>query len=437
VDDDSDEDVTVPSDPVIINNHDEEEAKSESRNHSPVISTNSTPHVEEVPADEQMHADRLTDVEAESVDDHRIESYFPAIAGCRSVEEFHCMNRIEEGTYGVVFRAKCKKTGKIMALKKLKMEKEKEGFPITSLREINTLMKAPHENIVRVMEIVVGSNMDKIYIVMEFVEHDLKSLMDQMKKPFLTGEVKTLMMQLLSAMAHLHDNWILHRDLKTSNLLLSHRGVLKVGDFGLAREYGSPLKQYTPVVVTLWYRAPELLLEAPKYSTPIDVWSIGCIFGELLTMKPFFQGKSEVDQLNLIFKDMGTPRSELWPDYPNLPLVKKVNFPVHPYNKLRDRVREEKLSASGMDLMMRFLAYCPERRISAAKALDHKYFTESPKPVETWAFPTWPARSEGSARPKRHSPKAPVGGGLADRVAGEHDDILMNNYRGPGFSLKF
>ncbi|GBM57228.1 Cyclin-dependent kinase 11B [Araneus ventricosus] len=156
--------------------------------------------------------------------------YKPAIQGCRSVEEFHCLNRIEEGTYGVVYRARDKRTDEIVALKRLKMEKEKEGFPITSLREINTLLKAQHPNIVTVREIVVGSNMDKIYIVMDYVEHDLKSLMETMKQPFLVGEVKTLMLQLLCAVAHLHDNWILHRDLKTSNLLLSHKGVLKIDD---------------------------------------------------------------------------------------------------------------------------------------------------------------------------------------------------------------
>ncbi|XP_010781617.1 cyclin-dependent kinase 11B isoform X3 [Notothenia coriiceps] len=155
--------------------------------------------------------------------------YLPALQGCRSVEEFQCLNRIEEGTYGVVYRAKDKKTDEIVALKRLKMEKEKEGFPITSLREINTILKAQHPNIVTVREIVVGSNMDKIYIVMNYVEHDLKSLMETMKQPFLPGEVKTLMIQLLRGVRHLHDNWILHRDLKTSNLLLSHKGILKVG----------------------------------------------------------------------------------------------------------------------------------------------------------------------------------------------------------------
>ncbi|CAI2738046.1 unnamed protein product, partial [Dicrocoelium dendriticum] len=229
--------------------------------------------------------------------------YFPYIQGCRSVEEFECLNRIEEGTYGVVYRARDKKINEIVALKRLKMEKERDGFPITSLREINTLMKAQHENIVTVREVVVGSNMDKIYLVMDHVEHDLKSLMEIMNGPFSVGEVKCLLLQLLRAVRHLHDNWILHRDLKTSNLLLSHQGILKVGDFGLAREYGSPLKHYTEVVVTLWYRAPELLLGVKQYTCPIDLWSVDCIFAEFLLQRPLFPGKGEVDELNIIFRD--------------------------------------------------------------------------------------------------------------------------------------
>merc|ERR1711993_137567 len=161
-------------------------------------------------------------------------------------------------------------------------------------------MGSQHKNVVHVREIVVGSNMDKIFIVMDFVEHDMKSLMETMRQKnqvFLAGEVKCLMIQLLSAIHHLHDNWILHRDLKSSNLLLSHNGILKVGDFGLAREYGSPLLAYTAIVVTLWYRAPELLLGLKNYSTHIDVWSCGCIFGELLLMNPLFPGESEVNEL--------------------------------------------------------------------------------------------------------------------------------------------
>merc|ERR1719278_679151 len=173
------------------------------------------------------------DAEGERTRDPRdgLPPYLPSVSGCRSVEEFQCLNRIEEGTYGVVYRARDKKTNETVALKRLKMEREKEGFPITSLREINTLLISQHVNVVTVREIVVGSNMDQIFIVMDFVQHDLKGLMETMRKKnqvFLAGEVKCLMQQLLRAISHLHDNWILHRDLKSSNLLLSHNGILKV-----------------------------------------------------------------------------------------------------------------------------------------------------------------------------------------------------------------
>ena len=351
--------------------------------------------------------------------------YYPAIQGCRSVDEFERLNKIEEGTYGVVYRAEEKRTGSIVALKRVKMEKEKEGFPITSLREISTLLKAQHPNIVAVKEIVVGSNIDSIFIVMEYVEHDLKSLMSTMKRHFTLGEVKTLMLQLLSAVAHLHDNWILHRDLKTSNLLFSHKGILKVGDFGLAREYGSPLKPYTPIVVTLWYRSPELLLKTKEYSCPIDLWSVGCIFGELLTMKPLFQGTGEIDQLNIIFECLGTPNEKIWPGYSELPLLQKVSFQEYPYNNLvKKKLSKVNLSSKGLDLINRFLAYCPERRITAEEALKHEFFTEAPKPIDPSMFPTWPAKSEQGLNKtqKSKSPKPPSGGKLFSKQLAADDD---------------
>ena len=176
------------------------------------------------------------------------------LQGCRSVDEFERLNKIDEGTYGVVYRAKDKKTGEIVALKKVKMEKEREGFPLTALREINILLSFHHPSIVDVKEVVVGSSLDSIFMVMEYMEHDLKALMETMKQRFSQSEVKCLMLQLLEGVKYLHDNWVLHRDLKTSNLLLNNRGELKICDFGLARQYGSPLKPYTHLVVTLWYR---------------------------------------------------------------------------------------------------------------------------------------------------------------------------------------
>ncbi|XP_059172768.1 cyclin-dependent kinase 11B-like isoform X2 [Physella acuta] len=386
----------------------------------------------------------MSDVEERPEDS--LPLYLPAIQGCRSVEEFNCLNRIEEGTYGVVYRALDKKTDEIVALKRLKMEKEKEGFPITSLREINTLLKAQHENIVTVREIVVGSNMDKIYIVMDFVEHDLKSLMENMKNPFLVGEVKTLLKQLLRAVRHLHDNWILHRDLKTSNLLLSHKGILKVGDFGLAREYGSPLKPYTPIVVTLWYRAPELLLGCKEYTTHIDMWSVGCIFAEFLLMKALWPGKSEIDQINKIFKDLGTPTEKIWPGVTELPGMKKVQFNENPYNAVRNRFGSY-LTDHGFNLLNRFFAYDPEKRITAEEALEHEYFRESPLPVDPSMFPTWPARSE-QTRKHANSPKPPSGGKAYQKLMDDEENFAAGGFhmpsaakgasaQGMGFSLKF
>lgn len=149
----------------------------------------------------------------------------------RAVEEYEILNCIAEGSYGIVYRARNKKTDEIVALKRLKFENDKERFPITSLREIDILFKLSHPNIVKLREVVVGSTMSRIFIVMDFVEHDLKSLMEMLKhkkRIFLPAEVKCLTHQLLLAVAHLHDNWILHRDLKTSNLLFSHKGILKV-----------------------------------------------------------------------------------------------------------------------------------------------------------------------------------------------------------------
>ncbi|XP_055530338.1 serine/threonine-protein kinase PITSLRE [Wyeomyia smithii] len=385
-------------------------------------------------------------------EEEQLPPYIPGIQGCRSVEEFQCLNRIEEGTYGVVYRAKDKRTEEIVALKRLKMEKEKEGFPITSLREINTLLKGQHPNIVTVREIVVGSNMDKIFIVMDYVEHDLKSLMETMKhkkQVFLPGEVKCLTQQLLRAVAHLHDNWILHRDLKTSNLLLSHKGILKVGDFGLAREYGSPLKAYTSIVVTLWYRAPELLLCCKEYSTPIDIWSVGCIFAEFLAMGALFPGKTEIDQLNRIFKELGTPNEKIWPGYNQLPAVQKMTFTEYPVSNLRKRFAHQ-TSELGISLLQGLLTFDPKQRLTAEGALKHSYFKELPLPIDPAMFPTWPAKSElGLKRALASSPKPPSGGGefkkLGDDAVPENPGFhLGGTYTesrqmamGPGFSLKF
>lgn len=191
----------------------------------------------------------------------------------------------------------------------------------------------------------------------------------------------------------------LNRDLKTSNILLNNRGELKICDFGLSRQYGSPLKPYTQLVVTLWYRAPELLLGATEYSTAIDMWSMGCIMAELLTKKPLFDGKRDIDQLSKIFKMLGTPNEDIWPGYSKLPGA-KAKFPKQPYNKLREKFPAVSftggltLSEAGFDLLNRMLTYDPETRISAEAALKHEWFREAPLPQSRDLMPSFPSLNE-------------------------------------------
>uniref|UniRef100_A0A6N2MXG8 Protein kinase domain-containing protein n=1 Tax=Salix viminalis TaxID=40686 RepID=A0A6N2MXG8_SALVM len=256
-------------------------------------------------------------------------------------------------------RSRDKKTGEIVALKKVKMEKEREGFPLTSLREINILLSFHHPSIVDVKEVVVGSNLDSIFMVMEYMEHDLKGLMESMRQPFSQSEVKCLMLQLLEGTKYLHDNWVLHRDLKTSNLLLNNRGELKICDFGC--QYGSPLKPYTHLVVTLWYRAPELLLGAKQYSTAIDMWSLGCIMAELLSKEPLFNGKTEVDQLD---------KASSW-------VILVWLSGLYWYNLLRKKFPATSFTGSP--------------RITAEAALNHDWFREVPLPKSKDFMPTFPA----------------------------------------------
>jgi len=323
--------------------------------------------------------------------------YFPNLEGSRSIDNYEHIGKIDEGAYGVVYKAKDIETGDLVAIKKVKLGKEKDGFPITSIREINILMNYQHENIVNIKEVVYGSTSDKIFCVMEFVDFELKSLLCDtfidkksnkiIKRIFNLSQIKSLFYQLLKGVNFIHNNWIIHRDLKTSNLLYSKKGILKIADFGLARKYGNPLKLYTPLVVTLWYRAPELLLNCEKYGTAIDIWSCGCILAELFLGEPLFQGQDEIDQLHKIFKLMGTPDEKSWPGWSQFPNAKRINFTQKYYSgeNLREKFPKFSfeddfvLTDKGFDLLKSLLAYDPEQRISVEEAIEHPWFTENPK----------------------------------------------------------
>jgi cyclin-dependent kinase 10 len=307
---------------------------------------------------------------------------------CRHVDEFVKLNRIGEGTYGIVYRAKDTASGDEVALKRIRMENEEEGLPICSVREIQLLLCLSHVNIVELKDVVVGNELNVMFLVMNYCEQDLSSLIDNMKTPFNESQVKCIMLQLLHGLAYLHDNYVIHRDLKVSNLLLTDKGCLKIADFGLARAIGKPPKPLTPKVVTLWYRGPELLLGGVKYDTSLDMWSTGCIFGELLLNRPLLPGKSEANQIELINNLIGSPNDSIWPQFSSLPFAKQLQLKNQPYNNVKDRFSW--LSESGCKLINDFLTYNPDFRISSTSALKSKYFSEKPLPVEPSLMPTYP-----------------------------------------------
>lgn len=223
---------------------------------------------------------------------------------------------------------------------------------------------------------------------MEYCEQDLASLLDNMQAPFSEAQIKCIMLQMLKGLKFLHSKFIVHRDLKVSNLLLTNRGVLKIGDFGLARFFGVPASEMTPKVVTLWYRAPELLLGAKEQTTGIDIWACGCIMGELLSHKPLLPGRSELHQIELIIDFLGTPNDSIWPGYSQL--LKSQNFTLReqPYNNMKATFKW--LSNSGLKLLNTMFMYDPAKRSTAKECLKSSYFDEHPLPCEPSLMPSFP-----------------------------------------------
>lgn len=233
---------------------------------------------------------------------------------------------------------------------------------------------------------------------MEYVEHDLKSLLTSMKEPFLISEIKTIMIQILSATEHMHSNWIIHRDLKTTNVLMTNRGQVKIADFGLARFFSEPAPtNLTQLVVTLWYRAPEILLGSKSYSSKVDIWSIGCIFAELISHDALLKGRSEIDQIGKIFDFFGAPTRDSWPEFNELPHAAKIRLPAIGPRNIEQLLQKKflRLTRNGANLMSQMLTLNPDKRISAEEALKHPFFIEPPIPKLPDFFPSFPSKATG------------------------------------------
>mmetsp|Transcript_2990 Transcript_2990/g.8744 ORF Transcript_2990/g.8744 Transcript_2990/m.8744 type:complete len:294 (-) Transcript_2990:304-1185(-) len=288
------------------------------------------------------------------------------------MERYQRIDKIGEGTYGVVYKATDKASGGIVALKKIRLEAEDEGIPSTAIREISLLKELQHPNIVRLYDVIHTER--RLTLVFEYLDQDLKKYLDICESGLEPTILKSFLYQLLCGVAFCHTHRVLHRDLKPQNLLINREGKLKLADFGLARAFGIPVRSYTHEVVTLWYRAPDVLMGSRTYSTPVDIWSVGCIFAEMASSKPLFAGTSESDQLKRIFRTLGTPMQESYPSLVELPDYNQDPDAMrYPPPKSFSEVAPQ-IDRIGLILLEQMLAYNPLKRCSAADAMKHQYF---------------------------------------------------------------
>ncbi|KAL3229011.1 hypothetical protein RNJ44_02098 [Nakaseomyces bracarensis] len=292
--------------------------------------------------------------------------------------------QVGEGTYGKVYKARNTITNKLVALKKLRLQGEREGFPITSIREIKLLQSFNHPNVSTIKEIMVESQ-KIIYMIFEYADNDLSGLLLNKQIEITSAQSKHIFKQILQGIEYLHDNSILHRDIKGSNILIDNKGSLKITDFGLARKIDTnvnSIRDYTNRVITIWYRPPELLLGTTNYGPEVDMWGCGCLLVELYNKSALFQGTNELEQLEAIFKIMGSPTLEQWPNIFDMPWFFMV-MPqqVNKYPSVFERDYKKILETEKcFDLAQGLLKYDQNARLTATQALECPYFKEDPQP---------------------------------------------------------
>ncbi|KAK1351421.1 putative serine/threonine-protein kinase [Heracleum sosnowskyi] len=311
-------------------------------------------------------------------------------------DKFQKLEKIGQGTYSSVYRARDVETGKIVALKKVRFNNFRPDSVRFMAREIIILRRLDHPNIMKLEGIIASKFSCIIYLVFEYMDHDLAGLLSCPDIKFTEEQIKCFMRQLLCGIEHCHSQGVMHRDVKTANILVNNEGILKIADFGLANfTVTNNREPLTSRVVTLWYRPPELILGSTDYGEFVDLWSVGCVFAELFTGKPLLKGKTEGEQLHKIFKLCGTPPDEYWKRFKHpLPAMFK---PRHHYEcMLAQRCNE--FPKTAVSLIESFLSYEPHMRGTASSALNSEYFSSIPYACDPSSLPKYPPNKEINAK---------------------------------------
>lgn len=288
---------------------------------------------------------------------------------------------VGSGTYGKVFKGLNVYTKDSVALKKIRMEGERDGFPVTAVREIKLLQSLRHVNIVNLQEVMVEQN--DCFMVFEYLAYDLTGILHHPSFKLQAPQKKDLARQLFEGLDYLHTRGVLHRDIKAANILVGKDGILKIADFGLARFYAKHHQlEYTNRVITIWYRSPELLLGETKYTAAVDVWSAACVMMEIFTSLATFAGDgTELSQLEKIYSIMGTPNRQEWPGLVDMAWFELLR-PAHKRKSVFAERFQDKLTPAAFELMQSMFHYDPAKRPSAAEVLRHPYFTNEEPPAK-------------------------------------------------------
>lgn len=304
--------------------------------------------------------------------------------------------KVGEGTYAVVYVGKQVFSHREVAIKEIKTGLFKDGLDMSAIREVKYLKELRHRNVIELVDVYMGADKN-LNLVLEFLPCDLEVLIKDTSIVFKSSDVKSWLLMTLRGLHHCHRNFILHRDLKPNNLLLSPDGELKLADFGLARAFGSPNEDLTPKVVTRWYRAPELLFGAKHYTGAVDIWAVGIIFAELMLRTPYLPGKDDVDQIDVTFKALGTPTEQIWPNVSSLPNYDALKvYPLPSRQELRNRFSAA--TEKALDLMIMMTQLDPSRRFDTTRCLQSDFFEELPLATAPKDLPT---KSSGNDEKRR------------------------------------